>query len=185
VAALVDDLFELAMSSPPGSNGVSFLPYLGFGEQGALWDPSLRGAIGNLMLAHTRADIARALLEGIALETRRCVRVLDGAGVPPGPLIVAGGAAGSAMFAGMLADATGSTVTRIDDGRWSSARGAAIVAAAGAGAIEGERGMPPQAGSTFEARPEDAATWDELAVRHDASLRRMRSSETAPARRPT
>ena len=53
---------------PAGANGVSFLPYLGFGEQGALWDPTLRGAIGGLTLAHTRADVARALLEGIALR---------------------------------------------------------------------------------------------------------------------
>ena len=126
------------------------MPYLGFGEQGALWDPTLRGSIGQLTLAHTRADIARALLEGVALEVRRCVRVLDGARIPPGPLTVAGGAAGSEMFAGMLAGATGSAVIRIEHGRWISARGAAIVAAASIGAID-PRTLAPPSGPTLRA----------------------------------
>ena len=124
-----DLLRRSPQTSRLGADGVSFLPYLGFGEQGALWDPTLRGSIGGLTLAHTRADVARALLEGIALEVRRCMRVLDDAGVTPGPLVVAGGAAGSEMFADLLAGATGAAITRIEDGRWISARGAAIVAA--------------------------------------------------------
>jgi sugar (pentulose or hexulose) kinase len=169
-----DELFDLAASSPLGANGASFLPYLGFGEQGALWDPTLRGTIGRLTLAHTRADVARALLEGIALEVRRCVRVLDDAGVARGTLVVAGGAAGSAMFAGMLAGATGAPVSTIDDGRWISARGAAIVAAAGAGAIDGARSVAPPVSETTEPRAEDATTWDGLAERHDDLLRRAR-----------
>jgi sugar (pentulose or hexulose) kinase len=167
------ELFELAATSPPGANGTSFLPYLGFGEQGALWDPTLQGSIDRLTLAHTRADIARALLEGIALEVRRCVRVLDEAGVPPGPLVVAGGAAGSEMFAGMLAGATGSDVIRIEHGRWISARGAAIVAAASTGAID-PRTLAPPSGPTFEPRSGDGAVWDELAERHEEHLRRIR-----------
>ena len=168
------DLFALAATSRLGANGVSFLPYLGFGEQGALWDPTLRGAIGGLTLAHTRADVARALLEGIALEVRRCMRVLDDAGVTPGPLVVAGGAAGSDLVAELLAGATGASITRIEDGRWISARGAAIVAAMSAGAIDGERDMPPPARVTCEPHADDAATWDALAERHDDRLRRAR-----------
>lgn len=169
------EFFELAATSRPGSNGASFLPYLGFGEQGALWDPTLRGSIGHLTLANDRADVARALLEGIALEVRRCMRVLDEVGFPPGPVVVAGGAAGSKMFASMLADAIGSTVSKIGHGRWISARGAAIVAAVAAGSVELDAMRPPS-GPTFEPRPEDSATWDELAERHDYLLRRSRSS---------
>jgi xylulokinase len=169
-----DELFELAASSPLGANGTSFLPYLGFGEQGALWDPSLRGEIGHLSLAHTRADVARALLEGIAFEVRRCVHVLDEVGVPGGPVTVAGGASGSEMFADMLAGAIGSTVNRIDHSRWVSARGAAIVAAVNTGAVELDT-LPAPASSTFGPRLEDAAMWDELAERHDRHLLHTRS----------
>ncbi len=78
------------------------------------------------------------------------------------------------MFAGMLAGATGAPVTTIEDGRWISARGAAIVAAAGAGAIDGARSMAPPASATTEPRAEDATTWDALAERHDDLLRRAR-----------
>ena len=167
------EVVELAAASPLGSNGASFLPYLGFGEQGALWDPSLRGAIGNLTLAHTGADVARALLEGISLEVRRCMRVLDDVGVPPGPIVIAGGAAGSETFAGMLAGAIGSSVAQVEDGRWVSARGAAIVAAIGTGTI-GPESLPSPSGSTIEPRPEDAGTWNDLAERHEDLLRRVR-----------
>ena len=102
------------------------------------------------------------------------MRVLDDAGVTPGPLVVAGGAAGSELFAELLAGATGAAITRIEDGRWISARGAAIVAAMSAGAIDGERDMPPPARVTCEPRAEDAAAWEALAERHDDRLRRAR-----------
>lgn len=168
------EIFELAASSPPGANGASFLPYLGFGEQGALWDPTLRGTIGRLTFAHDRADLARSLLEGMALEVRRCVGVLDRAGLAPGPMVVAGGAAGSELFAELLAGATGSNIVRVEQGRWISARGAAIVAAISAGAIEDGSDVPAPTGAAIEPL-QDADTWDELAARHDELLRRMRS----------
>lgn len=154
-----DELLSSAASSPPGANGVTFLPYLGFGEQGALWDPSLRGAVNGLTLAHGPADLARALLEGIALEVRRCLRVLDQVGVPAGPMIVAGGAAGSETFAAMLAGASGAPVRRVADERWISARGAAIVAAASAALTDVP---PPRTVSAIEPSTADSTIWDDL-----------------------
>jgi sugar (pentulose or hexulose) kinase len=94
--------------------------------------------------------------------------------VTPGPLIVAGGTAGSEMFADLLAGATSGAITRIEDGRWISARGAAIIAAISAGAIDGERDIPAPARVTCEPRQEDAAAWEALAERHDDRLRRAR-----------
>ncbi len=165
-------VFDLAATSPSGAGGATFLPYLGPGEQGALWDPSLHGTIGRLTLAHTRNDVARALLEGIALEVRRCVRVLDDVGVPLGAMTVAGGATGSEVFAAMLASATGSSVARVEGGRWASARGAAIVSAASSGALDPEHVAPPPR-SVVAPRSDDAAIWAELAERHDDLLRRV------------
>jgi xylulokinase len=157
-----DELLGSAASAPPGANGVTFLPYLGFGEQGALWDPSLRGVVNGLTLAHGAADLARALMEGIALEVRRCLRVLDQAGVPAGPMIVAGGAAGSEMFTAMLAGASGAPVHRVADERWISARGAAIVAATSVALTE----VPvPRTVSTIGPVARDGAIWDELEAR--------------------
>jgi sugar (pentulose or hexulose) kinase len=65
-----------AAESVPGARGLTFEPYLAGGEQGALWDPTLRGTLRGLTLQHSRADIARAFLEGVCFEIRRCVDVL-------------------------------------------------------------------------------------------------------------
>ncbi len=62
-------------TSPPGANGLVFLPYFS-GERTPLHDPNAKGAILGLTLAHTRADIYRAALEGIAFATRRHLRHL-------------------------------------------------------------------------------------------------------------
>ena len=58
-----------AQASPPGANGLVFLPYFS-GERTPIHDPNAKGVIVGLTLAHTRADIYRAALEGIAFATR-------------------------------------------------------------------------------------------------------------------
>jgi len=65
-----------AADSPPGARGLIFPPYLAGGEQGALWNPHLQGALLGLTLSHARCDVARAYLEGVCYELRRCVEVL-------------------------------------------------------------------------------------------------------------
>jgi sugar (pentulose or hexulose) kinase len=70
------ELERLAGQSPPGARGVTFAPYLGGGEQGALWDPTLRGAVQGLTLHTDRSDLARAYMEGVGFEIRRCIEVL-------------------------------------------------------------------------------------------------------------
>ena len=69
-------LVELAADTDPARAPV-LLPYLSPGEQGALWDPALRGAVAGLDLSHGREHLARALVNGIVLESRRCLAVLD------------------------------------------------------------------------------------------------------------
>ena len=71
-----DELDAHAAQSEPGAHGLSFAPYLGCGEQGALWNPKLRGGLFGLALRHSRADIARGFLEGIFFELKRCIDVL-------------------------------------------------------------------------------------------------------------
>ncbi len=69
---------------------LSFLPYLAPGEQGALWDPTISGTLFGLSLGHGAADVARALVDGVVLESRRCLAVLDQAGLPRGAVRMAG-----------------------------------------------------------------------------------------------
>lgn len=70
------DIDRQAAAAPAGANGLFFTPYLAGGEQGALWNPRLRGAIFGLSLNHAHADLARAYLEGVFFEIKRCVDVL-------------------------------------------------------------------------------------------------------------
>ncbi len=70
-------LWQSAYNAAPGADGLLFAPYLAGGEQGVLWDPDLRGTLTGLTLAHDGAKIARALLEGMSFEIRRCLEVFE------------------------------------------------------------------------------------------------------------
>jgi len=89
-------LMSLAAGVAPGAGGLSFLPYLAPGEQGALWDPTVPGALFGLSLGHGAAEVARALVDGVVLESRRCLAVLDEAGLPHGEIRMAGGSGADA-----------------------------------------------------------------------------------------
>ncbi|MGZ4130832.1 MAG: xylulokinase [Actinomycetota bacterium] len=167
------EVLDLAGRAPFGANGLRFLPFLGPGEQGTLWDPSLRGTLDGLTLGHRREDVARALVEGIALEHRRCLAVLDHAGVAPGAVVAAGAPIGSASFAAILADASGRDVIRSAVGASASAIGAALVAASVAG-VDVANGAP----RAERVRPDPAAAsaWHEAADAHDRLLATMRGA---------
>ena len=70
-------LWQSAYSVAPGADGLLFSPFLAGGEQGVLWNPHLRGTLTGLTLAHNGAQIARALLEGMSFEIRRCLEVFE------------------------------------------------------------------------------------------------------------
>ena len=173
-------LMSLAAGVEPGAAGLSFLPYLAPGEQGALWDPSLSGALFGLSLSHGAADVARALVDGVVLEMRRCLAVLDEAGLPHGPVHVAGGSAVDPAFRRQLADACRRDVVFAADGESAySAIGAAALAAAAAG-----RGRPAAALATLETiapREAESARWDALWRRHETALGALRGARRADA----
>lgn len=126
-------LVTLAAGTAPADAPV-VLPYLGPGEQGALWDPLLHGTVAGLTFDHGRQHLARGLLNGIVLESRRCLAVLDEIGSFGAELHVAGGSAAEPSFRADLADATRRRVI-MPGGRDTefSARGAALLAAQSVG----------------------------------------------------
>jgi sugar (pentulose or hexulose) kinase len=133
------ELDVAAGRSEPGARGLVFEPYVGGGEQGALWDPSLRGAVTGLSLSHGRDDIARAYLEGVAFEIRRCLDVIAER-QPVREVVFSGHAAASAMTLRFYADALGVAV-RPCALRSSAAVGAALSARALAGLRPLEHGV--------------------------------------------
>ena len=138
------------------------LPYLSPGEQGALWDPLLHGTFVGLQLGHGRRHLARGLLNGIVLESRRCVAVLDETGGFGDDIQIAGGSATDPGFRADLADATRHRVGMPTDSDTDySARGAALLAAR---STEGAWPTPPETGARPVAEPDPAraAVWDAL-----------------------
>jgi xylulokinase len=64
-----ETLAREAEASPPGARGLLCLPYFS-GERTPIHDPHARGVFFGLDLTHTRGDLFRAALEGIAAATR-------------------------------------------------------------------------------------------------------------------
>ena len=119
------DLTELAAQSPPGARGVRVWPYLSpAGERAPFLDPAARGVIGGITLATDSADIARAVIEGLAHVIRDC---LEATGSNPTSLALSGGGAGSALWCSTIADITGVATTRGDRSQ-VGARGALVAA---------------------------------------------------------
>ena len=165
-------LVELAARTDPADAPV-LLPYLSPGEQGALWDPLLRGAVVGLDLSHGREHLARALVNGIILESRRCLAVLDETGGFGRTVEVAGGSAADPSFRADLADATRRMVSMPrDDDTDHSARGAALIAALATGGGWPD-GAFPAAGVAAEPDDARAKLWDELWDAHESVRRRL------------
>jgi sugar (pentulose or hexulose) kinase len=117
---------QCAAQSVPGAHGLCFPPYLAGGEQGALWNPRLRGAIFGLGLRHSRADIARSFLEGVFFEIKRCVDVLAET-APIDCVMISGKIVHSPSSTQMLSDILQRAVGAVPD-KSPAAIGAALLA---------------------------------------------------------
>jgi sugar (pentulose or hexulose) kinase len=127
-----------ARDVPPGAEGLVFLPYL-MGERSPVWDGRASGAFVGLTLAHGRAHLYRAVLEGVAFALRHNIDAVPGAELDR-ELIVVGGAAKSELWLQIIADMTGRPVLTIAE-EVEAAMGAALLAALGAGLASREQGL--------------------------------------------
>jgi xylulokinase len=123
-------LFEAAAGTPAGAGGVAFRPFL-TGERGGVARPSDRGGWSGLHPGTTRADLARAAVEGVAFAIGAAFGLL---GVPDGdePVVLTGGGTRSAVVQQLLADVLRRPVRRLSL-RSASAIGAAVLAGRGVG----------------------------------------------------
>lgn len=88
---------------PAGCSGLTFLPYL-TGERTPHLDPQIRGAWTGLSLVHTRADLMRSSLEGVAFSLRQGLDALRATGVSIDALRLAGGGSIEPQWRQLLAD---------------------------------------------------------------------------------
>ena len=120
-----------AATIPPGAEGLTFLPYLQ-GERTPHRDASARGAFLGLTLAHTRAHLTRAVLEGICFALRDSLSLLQSLGLAPAELLLTGGGARSSFLRQLQADVYGLPVATVNREE-GPAYGAALLAAVGTG----------------------------------------------------
>lgn len=106
----IRSLWQKAYRVAPGADGLLFAPYLAGGEQGVLWNPCLRGTLTGLTLNHDAPKVARALLEGMCFEIRRCLEGFEEGADLPSHIRVAGWIAKIPEEAQLLADITGGSV---------------------------------------------------------------------------
>jgi xylulokinase len=140
-------LTEAAARIPPGAEGLVFLPCL----QGAMapeWNGAARGVFYGLSLAHTRAHLLRALLEGSAFALRDILEAMRGAGLGVQRITIVGGGAKGPLWRQIKADVTGLPV-RVPTNVETTAAGAAILATVGSGERPGI-GQAVQSFVTFE-----------------------------------
>ncbi|HEX7000501.1 MAG TPA: xylulokinase [Trueperaceae bacterium] len=108
--ASYDELMAAAADSPPGANGVTFKPYLA-GERSPHLRPDLRGSFHGLSLATSRADVVRAVIEGVAFSLRETYDVMSKIAAPSRWLATGGGAK-SDLWLTVIATLLGAPVGR-------------------------------------------------------------------------
>ena len=171
-AASGADVYELldalAEDAPPGASGVSWVPALA-GAMAPEWNAHARAGWFGLTAAHGRAHLARALLEGNALALRDVIEAIAAAGHAPREVVCVGGGAKGRLLCELRAHATGLPVSVPDDVE-TTARGAAMLAAAGVGlhpsvAAAGAAMACPR-GEPVQPDPELEGVYDDLHRRH-------------------
>lgn len=168
---------RLAAAAPIGANGVSFLPTLAGGA--GLSAPDSGGFHG-LTLGTSKADLARATLEGIACELRLALDSLAAHIPVTTPLTVVGGGTHSPLWLDIYAALFERDLICPPAGRKAAALGAAALAFRGAGVWPDysrlETAHPPL--TTVPCRPEAAAAYREVRRRFAAVYGRSADSDT-------
>ncbi len=114
-----------------GADRLIYTPYL-MGERTPHLDPDCRGAFVGLSAMHTRAHMARAVMEGLCYAMKDCQEVLDDMGVGMEEMALCGGGAKSPLLRQMLSDVYNLPCT-LPLMTNSAALGVAILAAVGCG----------------------------------------------------
>jgi xylulokinase len=130
-----DQLTAIAASAAPGSGRVLFTPWLA-GERSPVDNRAARGGFHNLSLPSTRADLVRAVLEGVAFNSRWLAEGVERfVGRRLEPIRAIGGGATSALWCSIYADVLGRTIEQVADPVHANLRGAALLAGMAVGGV--------------------------------------------------
>ncbi|MEI2825677.1 MAG: FGGY-family carbohydrate kinase [Dermatophilaceae bacterium] len=158
-----DELTALAATSPVGSRGLLFTPWLA-GLRSPQDDRHARGGWHNLSIQTTRADLVRSILEGVAFNSRWLLEHVDRfVGRRIDPLRFVGGGALSPLWSQIHADVMGRSIEQVADPMVAQLRGAALTVALTLGVVRRDAvpDLVPVA-RTFVPQPGPRAAYDQV-----------------------
>ncbi len=126
-------LMAAAVTAPAGASGVLAFPWFA-GARAPWWRPGARGGFLGLSFDQGAGDLARAVLEAVATEVRRCLTAAGAAAGPATSLALTGAGGTTAPWAEVVTAVTGLPAVRRRSGQSASAGAALLVSdAVGAG----------------------------------------------------
>jgi len=125
-------LGQMADAVPAGSDRLLFCPWLS-GERAPVLDHYARGAFIGLSLSHTKAHLARAVMEGVAFHIRWILEAMEGLDLSIGPLNAIGGGSTSKIWTQIISDVTDRPLHVVENPLEAGAVGAALCVAVGQG----------------------------------------------------
>ncbi len=130
-----DALNRVAGQVPPGSEKLIFTPWLN-GERTPVDDTLLRGGFHNMSKTTTRDHLIRAVMEGVAYNTRWMLQYTERfIGRKMSPISIIGGGAKSDLWCQIFADVMQREIRQVSEPIHANARGAAFIALVGLGEI--------------------------------------------------
>jgi xylulokinase len=123
-----------AQASPKGAKGLLCLPYFS-GERTPIHDPHARGAFFGLNLTHTRADMFRAVVEGIAAGTAHVLETYAEVGASPDRVLAVGGGTKNELWLQATSD-FGGVPQQVCEKTIGASFGDAFLAALAIGAVQ-------------------------------------------------
>jgi xylulokinase len=120
-----------AEQASPGCNGLMYLPYL-MGERTPHLDPYAKGVLFGMSAKHTRNDVIRAFMEGVAYSLKDCLEIIKDMDIKVNEVRASGGGGKSPLWRQMQADMFDTDIHTINSTE-GPALGAALLAGVGAG----------------------------------------------------
>jgi xylulokinase len=123
----------LAESVPPGANKVLYLPYLS-GERCPYSDPNLRAAFIGLAQGYSKAEMTRAVMEGVTFGLRQIGEAIQRLSpMDMSHIILSGGGAASPLWRQIVSDIFQLPVHTLSGAEEGGAYGAGLVGGVGTG----------------------------------------------------
>lgn len=127
-----DVLSEEAEAVGVGSNGLLVLDFFQ-GNRTPYKEPRLKGQIQGLTLSHTRGDLYRSLMEGVAFGTRNVIETMKAADIPIVEFVASGGVTKDPLWLSIIASVCGVPISITSSSAYAGLLGSAMIASLSSG----------------------------------------------------